>query len=74
VKVSVGGQETAAFSLDPLGEVVLDAAPAEGTEVRAGFLFDVPVRFAEDRLAINAAGFAAGQAPSVPLVEIREAA
>ena len=74
VKVSVGGQETAAFSLDPLGEVVLDDAPAAGIEVRAGFLFDVPVRFAEDRLAINAAGFAAGQAPSVPLVEIREVA
>jgi uncharacterized protein (TIGR02217 family) len=42
--------------------------------VRAGFLFDVPVRFAEDRLAVSAAGFAAGQAPSVPLIEIREAA
>ena len=74
VRVSVGGQETASFTLDPLGFVVLDDAPADGAEVRAGFLFDVPVRFAEDRLAISAAGFAAGQAPSVPLIEIREAA
>ncbi|GAB5348912.1 DUF2460 domain-containing protein [Alteriqipengyuania sp. 357] len=73
VRVSVGGQETAAFTLDPLGEIVLDTAPAQGAEVRAGFLFDVPVRFAEDRLAISAAGFAAGQAPSVPLIEIKEA-
>ena len=74
VRVAVGGVETTAFTLDPLGEVVLDDPPVSGTEVRAGFLFDVPVRFAEDRLAISAAGFAAGQAPSVPLIEIREAA
>jgi len=74
VRVAVNGVETTAFTLDPLGEVVLDDPPANGVEVRAGFLFDVPVRFAEDRLAISAAGFAAGQAPSVPLIEIREAA
>ncbi|MBD59624.1 MAG: TIGR02217 family protein [Citromicrobium sp.] len=73
VRIAIDGAETAAFTLDPLGEVVLDAPPAEGAEVRAGFLFDVPVRFAEDRLSLSAAGFAAGQAPSVPLVEIREA-
>jgi uncharacterized protein (TIGR02217 family) len=42
--------------------------------VTAGFLFDVPVRFAEDRLDITGLSFAAGEAPSVPLVEIREAA
>jgi len=49
-------------------------APAVGAEVRAGFLFDVPVRFATDRLDINAAAFAAGEAPSVPLIEVREVA
>jgi len=31
------------------------------------------VRFAEDRLDINRASFLAGEAPSVPLIEIREA-
>ena len=64
--------ETAAFTLTADGEVLLDAAPSVGVIVRAGFLFDVPVRFAEDRLDINRATFAAGEAPSVPLVEIRE--
>ena len=44
-----------------------------GAEVRAGFLFDVPVRFATDELTVGAATFAAGEAVSVPLVEIREA-
>ena len=33
-----------------------------------------PERVATDRLDINAASFAAGEAPSVPLVEVREAA
>ena len=40
--------------------------------MRAGFRFDVPVRFAEDRLSLSRATFAAGEIPSVPLIEIRE--
>jgi uncharacterized protein (TIGR02217 family) len=54
--------------------VVFAVAPAAGAEVRAGFLFDVPVRFAEDRLEVSGAGLAAGEAPSVPLIEVREVA
>lgn len=70
--MSVGGAETSAFTLEPGGKVVLASPPGAGVEVRAGFLFDVPVRFAEDRLDVTGAAFAAGEAPSVPLVEIRE--
>jgi uncharacterized protein (TIGR02217 family) len=40
--------------------------------VSAGFQFDVPVRFADDHLEINRATFLAGEAPSVPLLEVRE--
>ena len=72
VRVSVNGVETTAWTLDPLGVVVFATAPAAGTSVRAGFLFDVPVRFGEDRLDISGAAFAAGEAPSVPLIELRE--
>jgi uncharacterized protein (TIGR02217 family) len=72
VRVSVGGAETSAFTLEPGGKVVLASPPGAAVEVRAGFLFDVPVRFAEDRLDVTGAAFAAGEAPSVPLVEIRE--
>lgn len=72
VKMSVSGQETNDFDVLPGGKVVLTSAPPHQAEVRAGFLFDVPVRFAEDRLEITAAAFSAGEAPSVPLIEIRE--
>ena len=73
VRVSVGGVEIVGFTLGDKGEVVLDEAPEIGVEVRAGFEFDVPVRFAEDRIDISGLAFTAGEAPSVPLIEIREA-
>ncbi|OJY67485.1 MAG: hypothetical protein BGP16_02870 [Sphingobium sp. 66-54] len=73
VRVAVDGVELGAgWQLGPLGEVRFDDAPAEGMVVTAGFLFDVPVRFAEDRLEIDRETFAAGVVPSVPLVEVRE--
>lgn len=72
--VSVDGVATTAFTLDPLGVVRFATPPAAGKAVRAGFLFDVPVRFAEDRLEVSGATFAAGEVPSVPVIEIREAA
>lgn len=71
VRVSVEGIETAAFIVTGDGEVLLDAAPAVGVAVRAGFRFDVPVRFAEDRLEASRATFLAGEIASVPLVEVR---
>ena len=71
VRVSVDGLETAAFLVTEDGEVLLDVAPAAGVAVRAGFLFDVPVRFADDRLEVSRATFLAGEVASVPLVEVR---
>ena len=72
VSVAVGGVATSAFSVEAGGWVVLDVAPALGAVVTAGFAFDVPVRFAEDRLSVARATFLAGVAASVPLVEVRE--
>lgn len=72
VRVAVDGvARTAGWRVEH-GAVEFDMAPAAGAAVTAGFRFDVPVRFAEDRLEINAAAFAAGEAVSVPLVEVRE--
>jgi uncharacterized protein (TIGR02217 family) len=72
VRIAVNGIETAAFTLDPAtGTVTFATAPANGAVLTAGFEFDVPVRFDTDHLAINLAGFRAGEIPSIPLIEIR---
>lgn len=47
------------------------SVPQPGALVRAGFEFDVPVRFDTDQLNINLTAFSAGDIPSVPLVELR---
>lgn len=73
VRVALDGVEQASgWSLEE-GEIVFDIAPDAQTEIRAGFLFDVAVRFAEDRLEVSRATFRAGDAPRVPLIEVRGA-
>lgn len=72
IAVSIDGAQATNWAWREGGRIEFDTAPPEGAEVRAGYLFDVPVRFAEDRLDVSGASFAAGEAPSVPLVEIRE--
>ena len=66
-------EQATGWVLEPLGGILFDVPPASGDEITAGYLFDVPVRFAEDRLEVNRASFLAGEAPSVPLIEMREA-
>lgn len=73
VVVAVDGAPAGEWTLEPGGWIAFANAPPAGAEVRAGFTFDVPVRFESDRLDITGAAFAAGEVPSVPLVEIREA-
>ncbi|GLK42161.1 DUF2460 domain-containing protein [Novosphingobium resinovorum] len=74
VLVSIDGAlQVGNWTLAEHGVVTFDDAPSIGADIRAGFLFDVPVRFAEDSLEVSGAAFAAGEAPSVPVVEIREA-
>ena len=71
--VSVDGVLTTDWSLGARGLLQFTNAPSFGTEIRAGFLFDVPVRFAEDRIDVSGVNFTAGEAPSIPLIELREA-
>ncbi|MCB1332325.1 MAG: DUF2460 domain-containing protein [Roseivivax sp.] len=60
------------FAVDwTTGAVTLSHAPTAGIVVTAGFEFDVPVRFDTDRIATSVASFQAGQAPDVPVVEVR---
>ena len=72
VVVKVDGVVTPA-DVDPLtGIVTLAVAPGEGLAVTASFTFDVPVRFDIDRLDIELSSFDAAEAPSIPLIEVRE--
>jgi uncharacterized protein (TIGR02217 family) len=74
VRVAVdGGELVSGWTLEPLGVIRFDQPPAAGASVTAGFLFDTPVRFANDQIEINQSTFLAGEAPSVPLIEVREA-
>ncbi len=60
------------FSVDiATGQVTLDTAPETGVSVRAGFLFDTPVRFDADRLEVTLESFDAGRMAAVPLIEVR---
>jgi uncharacterized protein (TIGR02217 family) len=73
VRVAIDGvEQMSGWTLGDKGVVEFETAPEEGEAVTAGFRFDVPVRFAEDRLSLNRATFAAGEMPSVPMIEIRE--
>jgi uncharacterized protein (TIGR02217 family) len=73
VRVALNGTElTTGWTLQEKGIVEFTTPPAAGVSITAGFLFDVPVRFADDRIEVNRATFLAGEAPSVPLIEVRE--
>ncbi|WP_206517643.1 DUF2460 domain-containing protein [Sphingobium algorifonticola] len=72
IRIAVDGVErTSGWSHAGLGVIAFDIAPAAGAAITAGFRFDVPVRFAEDALEVSRATHAAGEVPSVPLVELR---
>ena len=69
--VAVDGSEVGATVDATTGTVTLAQTPAAGSIVTAGFLFDVPVRFDLDHLAVSLTGFEAGEVPSIALVEVR---
>ncbi len=75
VMVSVEGVkvEAADVAVDHVtGMVVFRAGrvPPAGVAIRAGFEFDVPVRFGIDRIDVSLTAFEAGRIPSIPLMEI----
>ena len=55
----------------PMMASVTSGAPAALRVEAVFYLFDVPVRFAEDRLEASRATFLAGEVASVPLIEVR---
>ena len=53
------------------GLVTFQHPPDIAVQVRAGFEFDVPVRFDTDQIQTSVANFQAGSVPNVPIVEVR---
>jgi len=75
VAVSVDGvaADAHAYAVDAVTGIVSFASgnlPPAGAIVRAGYAFDVPVRFAIDRIEVSLAHFDAGRIPTIPLTEI----
>ncbi|MGK6315238.1 phage distal tail protein, Rcc01695 family [Neorhizobium sp. DT-125] len=75
VAASVDGvaKQAGSFSVDMATGIVTFSSghvPGTGAIVRAGFEFDVPVRFDTDRIDVNLAHFDAGRIPTIPLTEI----
>ena len=58
-------------STGPSGVVTFAHPPNQGTEITAGFEFDVPVRFDADSIQTSVASFKAGDLPNVPVIEVR---
>ncbi len=72
VLVAVNGVAQSGWTLGEAGHIDFATPPPPGALVTAGYRFDVPVRFASDRIAVSIAGWQAGELPGVPLIEIRE--
>jgi uncharacterized protein (TIGR02217 family) len=53
------------------GLITFQHPPDIAVQVRAGFEFDVPVRFDTDQIQTSVANFQAGSVPNVPIVEVR---
>lgn len=73
VRIAVDGVEAhVGWSVDTTTGVVSFAAPpVNGAVLKAGFQFDVPVRFDIDYLEIDYTTWKAGQIPNIPVIEIR---
>jgi uncharacterized protein (TIGR02217 family) len=73
VRVALGMvEQLSGWTLDaPTGVITFTTAPAGGVIVRAGFEFDVPVRFDSDTLDVNLDFERLGSITSIPLLEIR---
>ena len=73
VRIALGDTpQPSGWTIDPAtGLVAFAAAPGSGVTVRAGFEFDVPVRFDSDTLDVTIDIERLGSITSIPLLEIR---
>jgi uncharacterized protein (TIGR02217 family) len=71
VAINTNALPLSGFSVDgATGLITLTSPPATGAIVKAGFAFDTPARFDQDRLDIALDAFDAGRVVSVSLAEV----
>lgn len=73
VRIALGTvEQMSGWTLDATtGVIIFTTAPANGVVIRAGFEFDVPVRFDTDTLDVTLDIERLGSITSIPLLEIR---
>ena len=75
VQITVSGEPQAEggdYALDTATGIVTFSHPPDiQAVIRAGYEFDVPVRFATDAIRTSMASFNAGEVPDVPVIEVR---
>lgn len=75
VQITVSGEpqeEGVDYTLDTTTGIVTFVHPPDiQAVIRAGYEFDVPVRFATDAIRTSMASFNAGEVPDVPVIEVR---
>ena len=75
VRAEIGGvpvQPGVDFEVDyATGLLTFAHPPDQAAQVRAGYEFDVPVRFDTDTIMTSVSNFQAGEVTNVPVVEIR---
>ena len=73
VRVALGMvEQLSGWTLDATtGVITFTTAPASGVAIRAGFEFDVPVRFDSDTLDVTLDFERLGSISSIPLLELR---
>lgn len=75
VQITISGEPQAEgidYTLDSTTGIVTFVHPPDiQAVIRAGYEFDVPVRFATDAIRTSMASFNAGEVPDVPVIEVR---
>ena len=76
ILAAINGTPTTLFTVDTTkGEITFDTAPGSGTNITAGFEFDVPVRFddnADKALMMAQDGFDDNSVSGLSLIEIKD--
>lgn len=69
---SIAQTEGVDYTIDyNTGIITFTSAPTSGHNIRAGFWFDVPVRFDTDFMSISVEAFEAGAIPAIDIIEVR---